>query len=85
MTGPDRFAKFLKDNEITLTAAATVFGVKPPTVFEWRAGTRCPRSEHRAAIERWTDGFVTADSWLDEEKRSALEGIRPFAAPEAAR
>ena len=78
MTGPKLFTQFLHDNGITLSAAAATFGVKPPSVYEWKKGTRRPRDEHRTAIEKWTGGFVPAESWLDPDRKEALDGIRPF-------
>ncbi len=77
-TGPELFAAFLEEHGITQLAASAAIGVSAPTVHDWIAETKRPRTHHRQAIEVWTGGEVPASSWETEAERGAVANVVPF-------
>lgn len=58
---------------MSLRAAAEAIGINHVTYWKWESGKLVPSLVFKQAIETWTDGAVTADSWplTDEERRVA--------------
>ena len=50
-------------NGIRMRMIAESIGVSKPTISLWESGKRTPRLEHIRAIEKYTNGAVTADDW----------------------
>jgi hypothetical protein len=49
---------FLQRNGVTQVAAGLALGVSGPTIYDWVAGKKRPRTHHREAIALWTNGEV---------------------------
>jgi DNA-binding transcriptional regulator YdaS (Cro superfamily) len=71
---------FLQRNGVTQVAAGLALGVSGPTIYDWVAGKKRPRTHHREAIALWTNGEVVVDAWLDDSERATVAGVRPFVA-----
>ena len=57
---------------------ARILGVKPPTVSQWRAGTRPIPAERCPAIERATGGQVTCEELRPDVDWGYLRGtVKP--------
>lgn len=55
---------YLKEQSISPEAFAVQLGVSKFAVQKWMRGERFPRAEHLIAIDRATDGAVTASDLL---------------------
>lgn len=55
---------YLKQQSITVRAFAAQLGVSQFAVKKWISGERFPRSEHLIAIDKTTQGAVTASDLL---------------------
>jgi hypothetical protein len=84
--GAKKLGKFLEKHNITRAAAGKALHASDPTVCDWIGGKKRPRAEKRADIEVWTNGEVSAASWLTAGEKKA-RAIEPFKvevpAPEA--
>ena len=58
------FREFLKENKITLKAAAEQLGLPVQSVKDYASGRRNPRIKRRRQIEQWSGGAVhRVDDW----------------------
>jgi transcriptional regulator with XRE-family HTH domain len=78
-TGADLLRDFLRQHELTQSAAGRALGVTPPTIHDWLKGVKRPRASMRAAIELWTSGAVPGGAWGTSKDRRRLQRIEPFA------
>lgn len=78
VVGATRLQAFLKTHGISQVAAGSALGVSGPTVHDWVTGAKRPKGHHREAISVWTGGEVAADSWLREDERALMAGVKPF-------
>ena len=63
-------ADYLKQQDITVTAFAQAMGREISTVHGWVSGARRPRWADVPAIERATNGAVTAADFVPREPAS---------------
>lgn len=77
--GASRLQAFLKAHGLSQVAAAGDLGVSGPTVHDWVTGAKRPKGHHREAIAVWTHGQVPAESWLRDDERAVMAGVKPFA------
>lgn len=75
--GAQKLNAFMRAFDHNQVTTAQALKVSVPTVHDWLAGKKRPRSIHRAAIARWTNGAVPVDCWESAEERKALGRIRP--------
>lgn len=67
-----QYVRANKKKGVSWRKLAGAVGVKHPTVWQWGGEEAVPKSlTHRLNLERATDGYVPADSWLSEEELSA--------------
>ena len=59
-------AEWMTQNAKTPEALAEELGVHWATIYKWRARTAFPRVAQLAALERITDGKVTARDFMPE-------------------
>lgn len=71
---------FLKENGITLDAAAVALSTGKSSIYQWIHGSARPRVESRQAIASWTSGAVPVADWLTKEEREAVDVVAPFVA-----
>lgn len=50
--------------------------VSPPCVHDWLKKKRQPGPDYRETIERWTDGAVPSDAWLEKDQVEVVEYLR---------
>jgi len=77
-TGAERLREFLKDRGIPLREAAKGIRVSHPAIVQWLDGTAKPSAPHREALDRWTNGAVPAESWLEPHEATRLDEITPW-------
>lgn len=71
---------FLKEQGVTLDAAANALGTTKSAVYQWINGGQRPRGEFRDAIAKWTSGRIHRDTWMTEEERATSSDVVPFRA-----
>lgn len=69
---------FLEKHDLTQLAASKALGVSDPTIHDWVAGTKRPRTHHREAIAVWTNGDVPTEAWLRDAERTSMATVQPF-------
>ena len=62
-------AEWLNQPDHTQTALAAEVQVSQVAVSQWEHGRYRPDAHLRTALERVTDGFVPADSWMTDRER----------------
>jgi len=72
--------KFLEDNRITQSTAASAIGVSAPTMSDWLAGNKRPSDHMRTIVARWTGNSVPESSWLFAEESRAVNAVKAFRA-----
>jgi hypothetical protein len=73
--------KFIEDRKLTLRSASEGVGVTHPALKMWLDGDAKPSAPHRQAIEKWTDGQVPAELWLEAHEIQKILEIEPCRAP----
>lgn len=81
-TGAADLKAWLRTHHLPQAAAARTLRVTATAVHDWLHSHRAPSHHFREAIERWTNGAVRAEAWLEEHERelcAQLKTIVPYA------
>ena len=59
-----KLTKWREERDLSQTALAKTLGVAQPTVSDWEAGRKTPRTKHVLAIAKLTKNAVPLADWL---------------------
>jgi len=63
-----KLTKYRKASDLTMLQVANALGVTESAVSLWESGRRIPRLAQILAIEKYTDGEVTAYDWQPQHE-----------------
>ena len=63
-----KLTKYRKSSDLTMLQVANALGVTESAVSLWESGRRIPRLAQILAIEKYTDGKVTAYDWQPQRE-----------------
>lgn len=65
-------AEFIERAGLKQKEVAQALGVSRTVVYFWLKETVTPSLEHRRSIEKWTGGYVPAESWEEKTEPSVI-------------
>lgn len=84
MSNPELLKEWRESASLTLSAAAELIGATHPAWISWESGQKRPSYPLALALEKLTNGKVSATGWLSAEESAAIEKVEPFSREQAA-
>lgn len=77
---PRLLASFLEAKKpLNQAQAAEQLGIVPAALTGYLKRKQRPRADIRQRIAKWSEGFVPEESWLTDDERGDLIGVKPAA------